>query len=361
MLTKIKVFGYHFPCRDGHVAKICKIYHDSQTKKDKNDKNEITVEWKFNPSNQMADMKKLINYCDQTGYIIDTFISFDVAFNVPAIEYLLSESNVTAKIQIFDHHKTSKEAFETFSNTQVTLVHDMSECGASLAWKYYFPSVPLPTFIKHIRIRDNWEFDTLEAIDLKSMFVNEYLFATAPDYNSTEEWFSYFTKDEAFFEMAASSGESLIKIKNIIVKTLQRGGAVYKINEHRVFVCNVPIYISELGDKMAHDVDADVDYVLMWRYNESCGEYWVSLRSRKNGTDVSMVAKRYGGGGHASAAGFTIKYISDILPHLGKPGYYKQYVIPVILGIESGIEKIIELSYRAWNFTFQRTSNFKED
>jgi nanoRNase/pAp phosphatase (c-di-AMP/oligoRNAs hydrolase) len=45
---------------------------------------------------------------------------------------------------------------------------------------------------------------------------------------------------------------------------------------------------------------------------ESAGEYNVSLRS--NGTvDVSKLAKKFGGGGHSAAAGFTIP-ISQKLP-----------------------------------------------
>lgn len=44
------------------------------------------------------------------------------------------------------------------------------------------------------------------------------------------------------------------------------------------------------------------------------GEGWhqFSLRSTNNGMDVSEVAARYGGGGHARAAGFRVRSLEDL-------------------------------------------------
>ena len=39
-----------------------------------------------------------------------------------------------------------------------------------------------------------------------------------------------------------------------------------------------------------------------------------SLRSADGGMDVSEVAKRYGGGGHAKAAGFTVPWGHALAP-----------------------------------------------
>jgi len=49
----------------------------------------------------------------------------------------------------------------------------------------------------------------------------------------------------------------------------------------------------------------------------SGGELKISLRSKK-GTDVNLIAKEYGGGGHQNAAGFTVKNktITEFMPEL---------------------------------------------
>lgn len=352
-MTEVKVFGYHFPCRDGHMAKICKNYYDTT-----HGGNDVWIEWKFNPSSQIADMAKLLRMCDNKKYIISEFISFDVAFDVPAIQLLLDHDSVTM-IQLFDHHKTSEESFANFSNARVKTIHDMKECGATLAWKYYFPEKALPLFLKHVRIRDNWEYGSEEAKELHAYEVGNYLYATQPDYKDTREWFKYLEieNEPEFNEMAYQAGKCLGSIEDKITKQLQGGGSVHKINEHYVFVCNTSCYQSELGNKMATFEDNNgktCDYVMMWRYNEACGEYCVSLRSRKNGIDVSQIAQRYGGGGHAPAAGFTTKNIGDILPWLAPPTYTQLYVYPIVSYLTHGIQKIMELPLQLWNFTFRR-------
>lgn len=353
-MTEIKVFGYHFPCIDGHMAKICKNYYDSLM----GDSGDIWFEWRFNPSAQIAGMKKLFKVCNDKKYIISEFVAFDVAFDVPAVQLLLDQ-NPNTKVFLFDHHKTSEEAFANFNDPRVKTVHDMNECGATLAWKHYFPGIELPLFLKHVRIRDNWEYSSEEAKELHSYEVNNYLFATQPDYKDKEAWFKYLTiENEAEFnEMAYQAGKCLGLTEDKMVRIIQTGGSIHKINEHYVFVCNTSCYQSELGNKMAHFKDEKgrmCDYVMMWRYNEACNKYCVSLRSRKSGTDVSQIAQRYGGGGHAAAAGFTIENISDILPWLSPPTYTQIYVYPVISYITNSIQKIMEFPYRIWNFTFQR-------
>ena len=46
----------------------------------------------------------------------------------------------------------------------------------------------------------------------------------------------------------------------------------------------------------------------MYRYKAEWKEWWVSMRGNKDkGIDLVPIAKKYGGGGHPLAAGFTFK------------------------------------------------------
>ncbi|MFV9615689.1 MAG: DHHA1 domain-containing protein, partial [Gammaproteobacteria bacterium] len=60
-------------------------------------------------------------------------------------------------------------------------------------------------------------------------------------------------------------------------------------------------YVSDAGHIMSIDEPFAACY---WDHPDGRS---FSLRSSKNGIDVAKVAKKYGGGGHKNAAGFTIQ------------------------------------------------------
>lgn len=66
-------------------------------------------------------------------------------------------------------------------------------------------------------------------------------------------------------------------------------------------IINSPFLRSELGNLLAKDQKIG----LVWF--DTGKEIKVSLRSEKNGKDVSKIAEIFGGGGHKNAAGFTMR------------------------------------------------------
>lgn len=79
----------------------------------------------------------------------------------------------------------------------------------------------------------------------------------------------------------------------------------------RARVVNERNWVSEVGARIVSA--ADVDVALMWHADMADDgeiQYSASLRSKAGGTDVSTIARAWGGGGHAAAAGFTWKAAS---------------------------------------------------
>jgi hypothetical protein len=62
---------------------------------------------------------------------------------------------------------------------------------------------------------------------------------------------------------------------------------------------NSPVLQSELGDVLA----TGHPFAGVWWQGSGDAARW-SLRSTPGGVDVSLIAARYGGGGHRTAAGF---------------------------------------------------------
>jgi nanoRNase/pAp phosphatase (c-di-AMP/oligoRNAs hydrolase) len=53
----------------------------------------------------------------------------------------------------------------------------------------------------------------------------------------------------------------------------------------------------------------DYDFVVVWSY--SAGVYYYSIYSHSEGADCEAIARKFGGGGHARAAGVTFNENSE--------------------------------------------------
>ena len=75
-----------------------------------------------------------------------------------------------------------------------------------------------------------------------------------------------------------------------------------KLDGKHVMVVNASHWMSEIGAKLS----PDCDYAMIWYYDHNDKDIKVSLRAFHDTTDVSEIAKKYGGGGHRKAAGFRL-------------------------------------------------------
>lgn len=80
------------------------------------------------------------------------------------------------------------------------------------------------------------------------------------------------------------------------------------------FACNAPAkYASDLGHLLAN---ASGTFGLCYFYAGDKREWFCSLRSVGH-FDVSEIARKFGGGGHRNAAGFSVKSLEDLRQKLG--------------------------------------------
>lgn len=343
----------HHGCADGFTAYVCDLLYRRDNPPDYK-----VIYGTVDPSRTTEGLDRIFQRCATSNLRIECIRAFDVAFMPEDVDYML---RYCSDIKIFDHHKTSKDAFDSIDNSEDyedIFVYDVDECGASLAWKHYFPDRPIPRFMKYIRIRDLWLFDTPEAKALNAREVDTYLFVMRPSFNDPEGWFPYLEMkpedEDEFYMQAAVAGVAMSKQKQKQLEIMATNGAIYELNGLLVYAINSCSMQSDLGDYICNlrvpagsfeghasypvkntnaflnmprksripkapsapgeQGDYICDYVLVWRYTEETKKYSVSLRSRKGDIDVSVIAKNYGGGGHQAAAGFEVTDITTILP-----------------------------------------------
>lgn len=212
----------------------------------------------------------------------------DFSYKRPIMEQIIASAR---SVLVLDHHKTAAEDLHDLPGAEV--VFDMGRAGSRIAWDYYFPHEAPPPVLLHIEDRDLWRFSLPRTREIQAnIFSYPYDFAI---------WDRLMASDPA---VLAVEGEAIERkhFKDIaeLLGVVQRRMVIGGVN---VPVANLPYtLVSDAAHKMAQG-------------EPFAGCYWdtpkgrvFGLRSSDNGMDVSEIAKRYGGGGHRNAAGFTVDY-----------------------------------------------------
>ncbi|HMI91728.1 MAG TPA: DHHA1 domain-containing protein [Polyangiales bacterium] len=227
-------------------------------------------------------------------------------------EQLLELKAKARSLRVLDHHKTAEAAcagldFCTF---------DMERSGARLAWDFCVAiadtwgwATPVPDraagipdaeappwLVSYVEDRDLWRFK----LPL-SKAINAFVSAHPMTF---EAWH---VVADASRGQAARSGEVVLAyIDRYVDEMCKQARPLCFAGHDSIPVVNAPyINISELVGKLAESSL----FAVGW-FQRGDGLYQYSLRSRGD-FDVSALAKRFGGGGHKNAAGFT----SSVLVH----------------------------------------------
>jgi uncharacterized protein len=195
-----------------------------------------------------------------------------------------------------DHHKTAVEAMQPVLAGMPWSFHcridaghpEYARSGIGLTWDH-FHDTRSPWLVNYIEDRDLWR----KALD---------------DHEEVSMWIrSHGQTTEAWREMGGA----------LLAHAREQGAAMYAY--HRRLVTNAAanaIWVHIGNEAMplvscSYDLGSDVcdhlletedlDVAAYWLLNKH-GEYQYGFRSR-SGYDCSLLAKRYGGGGHAQAAG----------------------------------------------------------
>ena len=204
-------------------------------------------------------------------------------------EEMLAVSRAARELLVLDHHKTAQEACAGLD----FCLFDMGRSGCRMAWDHCHPEEPPPSWLLHVEDRDLWKFAQPHTKEVHAHV------ASLP--MTLEAW------DELHatpIEDVVESGRAVSRYIDRDVEKASQEARVIDFCDHRVVAVNVPYQnASEMGSYLIGQ-HPDADFAMGW-FQRADGRFQFSLRSR-SGFDVSEVAKRFGGGGHAGAAGFEL-------------------------------------------------------
>lgn len=196
------------------------------------------------------------------------------------------------KVTLIDHHKTAIEDLEDLPG--LFMYTDLNRSGATLAWDFLFPNKPRPLLLGHIEDRDLWRFKLPHTREIQAaVFSHEYTF---------EKWDELMRADSFDLMKLTVAGEAIErKHRKDVAELLAVCQRRMTIGGYDVPVASLPYTMSsDAGHQMSQGEPFAACY---WDTAES---RTFSLRSADDGLDVSDIAKEYGGGGHAKAAGFKV-------------------------------------------------------
>jgi len=265
-------FLYHANCNDGSAAALAAwLVHGDEG----NDY--FPVQYGYDPPNGLEG---------QDVVMLD--------FSYP--RSVIDEMRTYAKsILIIDHHKTaeaelSKSFLPEEGKCSITCIFDMDRSGAVLAWIHFFPATVIPDLFKHIEDRDMWWF-RMEGTNEIHKALQIY-----PDWQKWLELDSHQLRVEG-----TAITRFMIQKSMQIINTPPRPKWYSYIY---VPVYNLPAFM--ISDTLHDALEKYPEAQFAVAYFDLPDKRVYSLRSRKNGFDVSEIAKANSGGGHHSAAGFTV-------------------------------------------------------
>lgn len=204
-----------------------------------------------------------------------------VDFSYPR-ETLLEFKDKVEDLVVLDHHKSAAKELEGLDFA----VFDMKRAGAGLSWHYFHPETPLPPLMAYLEDRDLWNNALPQT--------KEVTFALRKHPKEFEHW------NELNVEDLKKEGEPLVRAVNEEVAKACETAHMVEVGGHKVPAVRHRRYASDIGHSLLKKFP-DSDFAAV--YSKRKGGWKWELRSRGD-VDVSVIAKKYGGGGHKAASGF---------------------------------------------------------
>jgi oligoribonuclease NrnB/cAMP/cGMP phosphodiesterase (DHH superfamily) len=280
---------YHADCDDGFGAAFCA--------------------WlKFGDEAQYIPMRYGVTFYPVSVASRDVYI-LDFSFPKNIIDALFKEAN---KVIWIDHHKSAFEDYlgesydinEPFYSESLNGIINLNNhrSGAYLTWHHFFPEQQIPMLIQHIDDNDRWKFEipyTKEAI--------QSLRSYPRDFNIWKDLANRLEEASNHGDFI-KEGRAILRSQSLqIADVIARGAIPCTIpGQPKGVAVNTSVSLtSDVGQELANLTGT---YGLVWRMDAPGDMVSCSLRS--NGSfDVSVIAKKYDGGGHKNAAGFQVKML----------------------------------------------------
>ena len=239
-------------------------------------------------------------------YVVDLNISEELADFI--------EANYKEKIMILDHHLSCNN-MNKYSFIEVNA--EGKESGTSLYYKYLLNNYnnnllnreSTKMLVEHVRTMDIYDFSKTSKEEAEKL---EMIFKIYGKDRFIDKFYNVIIND---LELYSKEDLNLVELEKERIKRYieEKDFMEISLDNKRVGVVFAERYISELGNYLINKYDY-LDYIVLINMDKK-------ISYRGNGkVDLSVIAKKFGGGGHINAAGNCLpsglkeKVIKEIFP-----------------------------------------------
>lgn len=244
------------------------------------------------------------NYGDQPPDVTDMdVIITDFSYNREILEELRAQAH---SLVVLDHHHTAKEELKDLPYC----VFDMDKSGGRLTWEhlclnYSLGLVPgghssIPWLVAYTEDRDLWRFKLPHSREINAA-LRSYPF----------EFAVWNTLLDTSPTQLKTEGAAILRYRQLLINQHLRYATEVLVDG--IWVYGVGCTVGDIRSELGEQLTRDRPFSITWTDTQD-GRRLFSLRSNKTEIDVSAIAKKFGGGGHRQAAGFTLNLVQTEHP-----------------------------------------------
>ena len=267
----------------------------------------------------------LTNYGKTFDESILADVTFVTDFSFDSIEVLQRISTKTQLVWI-DHHPVIDDAEKL--NFLPEGLRSKSVSAAMLTWKYLYPDEPIPRAIQYVSDYDTWKWD--KNISALHFHYGLGMMDLTPNDRKTDRIVEHILTDPDYVDRICIIGKKIDNYISVHNKVICDDGAFEtELDGVPALACNLKNSNSLLFDSMNAKYK-DFPYRILFSYFANIQKYRVSIFTIDDKYPVNQVARKYGGGGHMSAAGFACTSLPFKTPTTFKKPSYENILKPIM-------------------------------
>lgn len=202
---------------------------------------------------------------------------------------LLDIARGARQLRVVDHHKTARADLEELP----FCTFDMERSGAGLLWDVLANGVPRPWLVDYVEDRDLWRHARPNSSEVSAWIAAQPM--------TFEAWDALF---QAHLPAAIESGRAVQAYIDQYGRKARAHARIETLFGFEVPTVNMPYMNCSEHVGALRKEHPDAPFAVGY-FRRADGRWQFALRSGPD-FDVSEVAKHFGGGGHAGAAGFDV-------------------------------------------------------
>lgn len=239
------------------------------------------------------------------GQVGDGVVMVDFAIQPmqDMVRYVNALRNTGKAFTWIDHHKTAIEGAQA-AGFNPSGLRRIGTAACELCWEYFFGNGPIPEGVKLLGRYDVFDLSNPRTVPFQFGLKGESTHVDEPIWNDILTSRNLFILETCYKGSVIKKYQDKMNLslaKNVCFEMDFEGMRTLAANAH--------------GNSMFFDdleKSDKIEALCLFHYEK--GAWTCSLYANKEGVDVSKAAKKYGGGGHAGASGFSVPELPFTLP-----------------------------------------------